>query len=283
MSEQFVIKKAVRKAKKLRIGLSACSGYGKTKSALFIATGLCKGDLSKVCVIDSEKDSASLYADMGDFSVLNLEAPYTPERYIEAIEFVERSGFEVCIVDSITQEWSGSGGCLEIHANLGGKFQDWKSVTPRHNAFVDKILTSSCHVITTVRRKQEYGMVQEGGRSKVEKLGTAEQTRDGFEYELDINFEIVNERHFAKSSKDRTDLFDNKPEFLITVETGTKILEWSNTGSTEALDDAMNQVRKATEELELNRIYIAFKASVGNHPDFIEALKVKKEQLKVTK
>lgn len=280
MSEQFVIKKAVRKSKKLRIGLSAASGFGKTYSALLIAKGLCGGDITKVCVIDTERDSASLYTDLGIYSTLNLEAPFSPERYINAINFVESQGFEVCIVDSITHEWEGSGGCLEIHASLGGDFKTWAKVTPRHNDFIDKILRSSCHIITTVRRKQDYEMVQVGGRTQIQKVGTKELTRDGFEYELDVNFEILNDNHMSKASKDRTRLFANEPEFVITEETGKKLLEWSNSGSTEALDDAMNQVRSAIKEDELIKIYNAFKSSVGNHPDFVEALKIKKEQLK---
>lgn len=280
MSEQFIIKKAVRKAKKLRIGLSAASGFGKTYSALLLAKGLCGGDLSKVCVIDSEKDSASLYADLGPYSTVNLDPPYSPERYIDAISFVESQGFEVCIVDSITHEWEGEGGCLDIHAALGGDFKTWAKVTPRHNDFINKILRSSCHIITTVRRKQDYEMVQVGGRTQIQKVGTKELTRDGFEYELDINFEVINSNHMVKASKDRTQLFINEPEFIITEEIGKQLIQWSNSGSTEALDDAMNQVRNAKEEGDLNRIYLAFKSSIGNHPDFIEALKIKKEQLK---
>lgn len=281
MSSEFIIKKAVRKAKKLRIGLSAASGFGKTKGALLIAKGLCNGDLSKVCLIDSENDSASLYADMGEFSTINLKAPFTPERYIEAIEAVENAGFQVCIIDSTTHEWDGEGGCLEIHSALGGKYQDWGKVTPRHNGFIDKILRSSCHIITTVRRKQDYEMANINGRMQVQKVGTKEIMREGFEYELDLNFEITNENHMVKASKDRTQLFSGQPEFIITEETGKKLLEWSNSGSTEALDDAMNKVRLATTESDLGKIYNAFKDSVGNHPDFIEALKVKKEQLKI--
>lgn len=279
MSE-FIVKKAVRKAKKLRVGLSAASGFGKTYSALLLAKGLCGGDLSKVCVIDSEKDSASLYADLGPYSTVNLESPYSPERYINAINFVESQGFEVCIIDSISHEWEGEGGCLDIHSSLGGDFKTWAKVTPRHNDFINKILRSSCHIITTVRRKQDYEMIQVGGRTQIQKVGTKELTRDGFEYELDVNFEVVNDNHMVKASKDRTRLFIEHPEFIITESTGKQLIEWSNSGSTEALDDAMNQVRSATEEAELTKIYNAYKISVGNNPDFIEALKIKKEQLK---
>lgn len=171
-------------------------------------------------------------------------------------------------------------GCLDIHASLGGDFKTWAKVTPRHNDFISKILNSPCHIITTVRRKQDYEMTIVNGRTQIQKVGTKEITREGFEYELDINFEVTNENHLVKASKDRTQLFIGKPEFIITENTGKELIDWSNSGSTEALDDAMSQVRVAKEESELNKIYLAFKASVGNHPDFIEALKVKKEQLK---
>ena len=274
----FVIKKASKKAKKMRIGVAAPSGHGKTYSSLLIAKGLCD-DWSKICVIDSERDSASLYADLGAYSVINLEAPFTPERYIEAITAVEQAGFEVAIIDSTTHEWAGSGGCLEIHATLGGRFQDWAKVTPRHNAFIDKILTSSCHVITTVRKKQEYSIDTSSGKPKVEKQGLGDVTRDGFEYELDLAFEIVNDKHLAKASKDRTGLFANQPEALITEETGKMLKEWANNGAS-VLDDALSNLRKAKDLKELVNVFNAFNSLVGEEPDFKEALAKRKQDFK---
>jgi hypothetical protein len=278
MSE-FVIKKAVRKAKKLKIGISAASGFGKTYGALLIAKGLCQGDLSKVCVIDSENDSASLYADLGEYSTISLKAPYTPERYIQAIKHVEQSGFAVCIIDSITHEWDGEGGCLQIQSDLGGRYQDWAKVTPRHTAFINKILNSSLHVITTVRRKQDYEMTSANGRTSVQKVGTKEQTREGFEYELDVNFEVVNKNHMVICSKDRTRLFESKAEFVITEETGKELYDWSNTGADSTIDDALEQVRNSNDIQTLTSVYNTFLPLIGNHADFVEALKVKKASL----
>lgn len=275
----FIIKKATRKAKKLRLGLSASSGFGKTKSALLLAYGLV-GDWSKICVIDSERESSSLYSDMGNYSIIDLQKPYTPERYIEAIEMVEKSGFEVCIVDSITHEWAGEGGCLDIHANLGGDFKTWGKVTPRHNAFVNKILTSKCHVITTVRRKQEYDMIKEGGRTSIQKLGTGEITRDGFEYELDINFEIVNEKHMTRASKDRSQLFSGKPEFIITEDTGRLIKDWCNEGISN-LDEAMEKVRSCEDLKELTNLWTSYNKELGLNEDFKIAVKKKQEDLTI--
>lgn len=225
------LKQSQRQQVKLRLGLSGASGFGKTKSALLLAYGMTQ-DWSKIAVIDTENSSASLYSDLGNYNVLDLQAPYSPERYIQAIELCEKSGIEVIIIDSASHEWNGTGGCLEIHEKLGGRFQDWANVTPRHQAFINKILQSSCHIITTTRRKIDYSLdVGSNGKTQVVKHGTKEITRDGFEYELTINFELINENHLAKASKDRTGLFMNKPEFIITSDTGNMILEWCNSGS----------------------------------------------------
>lgn len=225
------LRKATRTKAKIRLGLSAVSGGGKTYSALLIAYGLCSS-WDKVVVIDTENNSADLYAHLGEYSVLPIIGNYSPESYIKAIKECEDAGMEVIIIDSITHEWDGKGGCLQIQEQLGGKYQDWAKVTPRHQAFIDAILQSKCHVITTVRRKQDFEMSKDSnGRIKVEKAGLKEVTREGFEYELTANLEI-DVRHNATASKDRTGLFMGKPSFIPTVETGEMIYNWCETGAT---------------------------------------------------
>jgi hypothetical protein len=224
------LKKAERKKAKIRLGLSGPSGFGKTYSGLLIAKGLV-GDWSKIALIDTENGSGELYSDLGDYNVITLEAPYTPERYIEAIKLCENAGMECIIIDSITHEWDGKGGCLDIQNQLGGRYQDWAKVTPRHDAFIQAILTSKCHVITTVRRKQDYEMTEVNGKKQVQKVGTKEVTREGFEYELTMNLEFVNDKHLVKASKDRTSLFMGLPEFIPSVETGEKIKHWCESGA----------------------------------------------------
>jgi hypothetical protein len=242
------IKKATRKTTKLRLGLSGASGFGKTYSALLLAKGMVE-DTEKIAVIDTENGSASLYSHLFDFNVIELQAPYSPERYIEAIKTCERAGMEVIIIDSITHEWDGSGGCLEEYEKLGGRYQDWAKITPRHRAFIDAILQSKCHVITTVRRKQDYDMVKgDKGKLEVQKVGTKEVTREGFEYEVTINFELINDKHLAKASKDRTGLYMGRPEFTISEATGKELKKWCETGVDEA--------KQAREELEaLQELY----------------------------
>lgn len=263
------LQKAQRHQVKLRLGLSGASGFGKTYSALILAYGI-TNDWSKIALIDTENGSASLYSHLGDFNVLNLEEPFTPERYIEAIAICEQAMVEVIIVDSISHEWSGKGGCLEMHEQLGGRFQDWAKISPRHQAFIDKILQSNAHIITSVRRKIDYAMDADmNGKSKVVKHGTKEITREGFEYELTVNFELINDKHLVRASKDRTGLFMDKPEFIINSNTGKKLIEWCNQGI--ALSDIVEEINQANTLDELRKLYNKYPSvRTKIHPKIIE-------------
>ena len=240
------LRKVQKKKVKLKIGMSGPSGFGKTFSSLLLAHGI-TGDWEKVAVIDTENGSADLYEDLGGYQVLTLKPPFSPEAYIGAIDECVNAGIEVIIIDSITHEWAGEGGCLDISQALGGSFTSWAKVTPRHQSFVNKMLQCDAHVITTVRRKQEYEISKDDrGKQKVEKVGTKEITRDGFEYELTLNFEFINDKHLVTASKDRTGIFDGRHEFIITEETGKELMTWANKGIDEV--EAMEREFSAATE-----------------------------------
>tara|TARA_R110002050_G_scaffold271666_1_gene415244 strand:+ start:92 stop:934 length:843 start_codon:yes stop_codon:yes gene_type:complete len=261
--------KAQKKKVKLKLGMSGASGFGKTYGALKLAKGIC-GDWSKIALIDTENGSGSLYSDLGEYNTIDLKAPYSPERYIEAIKTCEEAGIEVIICDSITHEWDGEGGCLEINEQLGGRFTDWAKTMPRHKKFINAILQTNCHFITTVRRKQDYEIVKEGSRTKVQKVGTKEITKEGFEYELTVNFEITNDKHLVNASKDRTGLFMNKPEFVVTEETGKLLIDWANSGVDEKkyLLESINGAKNREEAITIFNNNPIFKAD----EDVIKAL-----------
>lgn len=246
------LRMATRQKSKIRLGLSAVAGGGKTYSAILIAKGLAKGGLSKVAIIDTENGSADLYANLGNYNVLTLEAPFSPERYINAIKECENAGMEVIIIDSITHEWDGSGGILEISNSMAGNsYTNWAKLTPRHNNFINSILQSKCHIITTVRRKQDYEMTTNSqGKLVPQKIGLKEVTREGFEYELTVNLEL-DTKHIATTSKDRTGLFMDKPEFVPSEETGKLLLNWCENGI-EPISPTIPELTDANLKLALN-------------------------------
>jgi hypothetical protein len=223
------LKKAERKRVKLRLNIASPSGFGKTYSALRLAYGI-TGSYETIAVIDTEQESSSLYSHLGNFNTIKLDAPYTAARYIEAIKLCEKAGMGVIIIDSCSHVWNGVGGILEYQNSLGGRYQDWAKATPIYQSWLNAILQSSCHIITTLRKKQAYNMITENNRTKIEKAGLEDEIRSGYEYEMTVALEIINDKHLVRSSKDRTGLFVDKPEFLITEETGRLIKDWCEQG-----------------------------------------------------
>lgn len=251
------LRKAQRRAAKIRLGLASPSGGGKTYSALLIAKGLA-GSWDKVAIIDTENGSADLYSHLGDFNVLQLTAPYHPEKYIDAIHECEQAGMEVIIIDSITHEWSGVGGCLELQQiaterqRIKNTYTAWKEVTPRHQKFIDAVLQSNCHIITTVRSKTDYLQVEHEGKKSIQKVGMAQVTRDGFEYELTVSLELdVN--HYAVTSKDRTCLFEGKPSFIPSEETGKMLKEWCESG-VDIRKQCLDDIEKCQSKAEVDAL-----------------------------
>lgn len=219
------LRQSQRKKAKIKMALQAPSGAGKTMSALLIAKGLCNGDLSRVAILDTENGSADLYAHLGNYNVVSLKPPFTPQQYIEAIELCEKEGMEVIIIDSISHCWDY---LLDYHSSLAGNsFTNWSKIKPMEKSYIDKILQCNAHVISTMRTKQDYVLNQKDGKFIPEKVGLKAVQRDGVDFEFTLVLDI-DIKHFATASKDRTGLFMDKPQFVIKSETGAQILEWCN-------------------------------------------------------
>jgi len=226
------LRKASRQKTKIRIGISGPSGSGKTYSALLLASGMTSWD--KIALIDTENGRGDLYAHLGPYNIISLAAPFTPERYIEAIKKCESAGMDVIVVDSTSHEWEGRGGCLESNDNLaqakykGNTWAAWSVTTPRHQRFIEALVSSSCHIITTARAKTETIQMDD---KKVKKVGMKDIQREGFEYEFTVYFNLDRDSHFASPSKDNTQLFEGKDACIITPEVGKKVLEWTAQGT----------------------------------------------------
>ncbi|MGB9190306.1 MULTISPECIES: ATP-binding protein [unclassified Acinetobacter] len=227
-------KKAERKNAKLRLALAGPTGSGKTLGGLLLA----KGIGGRIAVADTENSSAELYEDVVAFEHANIQPPYTPEKFIDAIHAAEKAGFDTLILDSITHEWSGVGGCLEIVDKLssttfkGNSWGAWSQVTPRHRKFIDAMLQSSINIIVTMRSKMDTVQVDAGnGKKKVEKVGMKAEQRDGIEYEFTTVLDLTHD-NYAVRTKDRTRIFSEP--MLLTEQAGILLKQWLNSGSADA-------------------------------------------------
>lgn len=261
------IRKAERKKAKLRMGLVAPSGAGKTYSALLIAFGLG----GKVGVIDTENGSADLYANLGDYDVITLSAPFTVAKYIEAIKAFESADYNTIIIDSLSHAWAGDGGLLDKQGKIadtgkGNSYTAWRQITPEHNNLIESMLQSKCHIIATMRAKTEYVMeVTDKGKQAPKKVGLAPVQRDGMDYEFTVVLDIDVATHQATSSKDRTGLFDGQI-FKPTQETGERLLQWLNDGiDAPDYDAILNGVEASADTETLKSNYIAAKELLPEH------------------
>jgi hypothetical protein len=263
-----MFKKAERKQAKLRLALAGPSGAGKTYSALLIA----KGIGGKVAVLDTEKGSASLYSDLMDFDVVDLAAPFTPERYIEVITAAESAGYDTLIIDSYSHEWTGPGGCLEENERLaqlkfkGNTWAAWNETTPRHRKLTNKILGSSLHIICTMRSKTE---TVQGEGKKIIKLGMKSEQRDGTDYEFTVVLDVAHDSHEAVASKDRTRLFNGYE--VITEEAGRKLIAWLN-GGTSVKDQMVDLIADIANAPDMATLQSAYTAAYTIARDDDEAL-----------
>lgn len=231
------IRKATRKKAKLRLGISAPTGAGKTYSSLLIASGIGQ----KVGLIDTENGSGDLYAEdkeikaalPGGYDIINMAAPYDPSKYLLAIEAFEKENYDVIIIDSLSHAWSGAGGLLDKQGKetdrTGNSYTAWRKITPQHNSLVDKIIQSPCHVIACLRAKTEYVQEKnEQGKTVVRKVGLAPVMRDGIEYEFTV-FGELDQTHTFHASKDRTGTFGDTYQ-IPSKAMGEDLLRWLNSG-----------------------------------------------------
>lgn len=243
------LRQSDRKKTKIKLALEGCSGSGKTYSGLLLSFGI-TNDWSKIAVIDTENGSSNLYSNLGTYNVLSLQAPFSPERYIEAITVCENAGIEVIFIDSLSHCWEY---LLEYHASLqGNSYTAWGKITPRLNSLIQKILQSECHILTSLRTKQDYVLNEKNGKMIPEKVGLKAIMRDGIDFEFTIVLDL-DIKHYSKAGKDRTGLFMGKPEFIISADTGKRILQWCNSGT--SVESVRAEINNAKTEEELYAIY----------------------------
>ena len=190
----------------------------------------------KICIIDTENASGSLYVQkdvaqirIGEYNTIILTPPYTAQSYIDAIRVAENANMEVIIIDSLTHAWSGEGGALDkqakIAARSGNSYTAWREITPEHNRLVDTMLQSNAHIIADIRAKTDYEQTKDDrGKTVVKNVGLAPVFRDGIEYEFTLCL-MLDADHIANATKDRTSMFDGQ-YFTITPDTGKQLYAW---------------------------------------------------------
>lgn len=194
----FIIKPAQPINNRLLIAIAGPQASGKTTSALRLATGIVQTTGGKICFIDTENKRALQYAASFKFNHLELDPPFSPKRYDEAIRFAEKNGYgagDVIIIDSMSHEHEGPGGVLEIHdeymksKNYNQKFNmlGWNHAKKDRKRLISYTLQRTpCHIILCFRAKQDLKEVTVEGKTQYVNTGLAAIGADEYFYEMNI-------------------------------------------------------------------------------------------------
>tara|TARA_R110000772_G_scaffold83288_9_gene176143 strand:+ start:2354 stop:3631 length:1278 start_codon:yes stop_codon:yes gene_type:complete len=221
-----MFKPATRRGAFIKFAIAGPSGSGKTTGAIKIARGLA-GPAGRIALIDTENRSASLYSELTDFDVCDLDPPFKEQQFLDAIKGAEKAGYDVLIIDSFSHLWEA---ILQLKDQLdqrrGQNINNWQHAGKKFKRVLDAVIHSDLHVICCMRSKQKYLINKDevSGKTTVQKHGVGPQMREGVEFEFTIVFDLGMSHH-AEASKDRTGLFD-QDIIQLTEETGETILGW---------------------------------------------------------
>ena len=231
-----MFKKATKSNLKIRLALSGASGSGKTYSALSIASNLG----NRIALIDTERGSASKYADLFNFDTCEL-TNHHPAKYIEAIRQAEDMGYDIIIIDSLTHAWFSE---LEL---AGGRFDGWAKVRPLERKLIDSMIGSKCHIIATMRTKTEWLIEenQKNGKSSYspKKVGTSPIQSSGIDFEFDVAGEL-DYTHILTISKSRCPAVTDKTFLNPGKELASSLKSWL------ATEESQPQTIEAPQRLE---------------------------------
>jgi hypothetical protein len=221
---EFKFKQASKEKAKLRLAIFGPSGSGKTFTSLRLAVGLG----GNIAVIDTERGSASKYADRFEFDVLELPK-HDITTYVAAISAAQKAGYAVLVIDSLTHGWHELLDDVNqiARARYGGNtWAAWSEGTPKQRCLVDAILGFDGHIIATMRTKTEWIITKDNrGRNKPERVGMSPEQGKGIEYEFDLLMEITTD-HIATVIKDRTGRFQDRIIEKPGEDLGQELAEW---------------------------------------------------------
>jgi len=230
------IKHAVRRALPLQIGMFGPTGSGKTMSALMFAAGLVQPG-EKVCIIDSERGRASLYADNkkvlaaipGGYDVIELGESYHPKHYVEALDLCEHAGYKACIIDSESDSWDGPGGCTDIAEADKGR---WNKAKLANKRMKTRISLSGMHCISLFKAQEKSKIIDKkkspSGKEEVVSLGVLPICEKNAFYPMLLGFSIDPLTHLATAVKCHDDLLElfSEPK-LLTKQDGERVRLWN--------------------------------------------------------
>ena len=248
------------------LGITGPTGSGKTKSALRVAEGL-KGKDGVIYMIDTEGGRGGHYAKEHRYKHGLLDAPFTYERYLEAIKATGARPEDVVIVDSASHAHEGPGGLLEQHEaeldRMAGqdwkrreavKFAAWIKPKAQFTRFVNDLQQYNRNVIMCFRAKEKMAMVQGKKGMEPVSIGWQPICTEGLAFEMTAMLVL------PPGSEGKPDLgaeARKMPSYLkqlftatqLSEDTGRKLRAWADEGDIKTPPARSSEASKPVEKI----------------------------------
>ena len=273
----FKIEDAEREGARLVLGIAGISGSGKTVSALKLAWGLANYDSQKVVLICTENKRGRLNSDVmvdasgkvHKFKVIDMPPPYSPERYIAAIQTCVDYGAEVVVIDSVSHEWEGIGGCEDIAHAGSPRNPKWNEAKREHKSFMNAMLQSPAHIIACLRAREKVKLEKRDGKTEYIPQGVMAIQEKNFTFELTASLMMWNggrQREVLKCPEELVPIFGNAGEWAegyLTHEHGKRLRDWVDGGK--HLDPEIQRARDVLQ-MACEQGLVAMQAEWGKLP-----------------
>ena len=253
------IQVAERAGARLVICLAGISGSGKTFTGLQLAFGLANYNSKKVGLLCTENRRGRLYSDslkndkgeVQKFHVGDLEPPFSPKRYTDAILQFQNAGVEVLVVDSVSHEWEGIGGCEDIAYAENSRLPDWNKAKREHKAFMNALLQSNMHIIVCARAREKVKITKSAGKTTVESIGIQPIVEKNFMFEMTASmlmWDAGKKQEVYKCPDELRGILGRESDYL-TKKDGAALRAWVDGGSAldPEIEHARNSLRTVTE------------------------------------
>lgn len=254
MPREFTISPGVRSSVPVLIAIAGGSGSGKTFSAMRLAEGIQSVSGAKPFhIIDTEARRALHYSDQFNFRHVEFTPPYNAASYAAAIDACLADGAETIVIDQMSYEHEGQGGCLEMHedeiqrltrgdetARDKWNMAAWGLPKAQRRQLIAKITTSPCNFILLFRAKdkvkpvrgkgiQEIGWVPIGGEEYVFEMSAKFLLMPGSNGHPTWESDYPGEQMMIKIPGQFREIFSRHKQ--LTQDVGVELAKWARAGS----------------------------------------------------
>lgn len=178
--------------------LTGAPGGGKSWTALNLASYLAShGEppspslAKKVCLIESENRGREYAGGRPFYFSIEELTNFSPDDWMRSIQEAKRLGFTALVLDSLSDEWRGRGGCSALAEEKGGTYAAWGHVKLQHWRLIEAIQDYPGHVLVTVRSKPGIDLEIVNGKRVPVARGLEPIQEDGFCYRLSHSWDMV--------------------------------------------------------------------------------------------